>query len=155
LGNGPYAVEILFTINDDLVISAQRVEGPESFIIEIEKSKVDGLLKEFEGEMAYMAQFLRLQDKRMVLINPKFQPPQPENNNDAEEGENQPEGEEPNEMEAPDNEGEGVIDGAAEEASPEEAEGVQAHAQPMAAAADDDEPAAATQEVAPEDDKVD
>ena len=58
-------------------------------------------------------------------------------------------------MDAPDNEGEGVIDGAAEEVAPEEAEGVQAHAQPMAAPADDDEPAAATQEVAPEDDKVD
>ena len=60
----------MFLLCSDLVISAQRVEGPESFIIEIEKSKVDGLLKEFEGEMAYMAQFLRLQDKRMVLINP-------------------------------------------------------------------------------------
>lgn len=54
----------------DLVISAQRVNGPESFIIEIEKAKVDGLLKEFEGDMGFLAQFLRLQDKRMVLINP-------------------------------------------------------------------------------------
>ena len=54
----------------DLVISAQRIEGPESFIIEIEKSKVNGLLQEFEGDMSYLAQFLRLQDKRMVLINP-------------------------------------------------------------------------------------
>jgi len=56
------------------VISAQRVNGPESFIIEIEKSKVNGLLAEFEGDLSFLAQFLRLQDKRMVLINPKFQP---------------------------------------------------------------------------------
>ena len=53
-----------------MVISAQRVNGPESFIIEIEKPKVEGLLRAFEGDMGFMAQFLRLQDKRMVLINP-------------------------------------------------------------------------------------
>lgn len=52
------------------MISAQRVNGPESFIIEIEKSKVNGLLAEFEGDLSFLAQFLRLQDKRMVLINP-------------------------------------------------------------------------------------
>ena len=56
--------------SSDLVISAQRVEGPESFIIEIESSKVQGLLHEFEGDYSFLAQFLRLQDKRMVLINP-------------------------------------------------------------------------------------
>ena len=52
------------------MVSAQRIEGPESFIIEIESGKVDGLLGEFGGDMSYLAQFLRLQDKRMVLINP-------------------------------------------------------------------------------------
>ena len=57
-------------MSSDLVISAQSIEGPESFIIEIEKSKVNGLLAEFEGDLSYMAQYLRLQDKRMVLINP-------------------------------------------------------------------------------------
>ena len=62
---------IFYTVMcSDLVISAQRIEGPESFIIEIERSKVNGLLQEFEGEMSYLAQYLRLQDKRMVLINP-------------------------------------------------------------------------------------
>lgn len=54
----------------DLVISAQSIDGPESFIIEIEKSKVNGLLTEFDGDLSFLAQFLRLQDKRMVLINP-------------------------------------------------------------------------------------
>lgn len=55
LGNGNYAVEILFTVQDDLVISAQRLDGPESFIIEIEKNKVGGLLQEFDGDMGFMA----------------------------------------------------------------------------------------------------
>ena len=53
-----------------MVISAQKIDGPESFVIEIENSKVQGLLSEFEGDYSFMAQFLRLQDKRMVLINP-------------------------------------------------------------------------------------
>lgn len=60
LGNGTYSVEILFTVRDDLVISAQSINGPESFIIEIEKSKVNGLLSEFGGDLNFMAQFLRL-----------------------------------------------------------------------------------------------
>ena len=64
---GGFALCLFFS---DLVISAQRVNGPESFIIEIEKSKVNGLLAEFEGDLNFLAQFLRLQDKRMVLINP-------------------------------------------------------------------------------------
>ena len=53
-----------------MVISAQKIDGPESFVIEIENSKVQGLLSEFESDYSFMAQFLRLQDKRMVLINP-------------------------------------------------------------------------------------
>lgn len=47
-GNGSnYAVEVLFTVQEDLVISAQRVDGPDSFIIEIDNDKVAGLLQEF------------------------------------------------------------------------------------------------------------
>ena len=38
-----YTIITIFSFSD-LVISAQKVEGPESFIIEIEKGKVDGLL---------------------------------------------------------------------------------------------------------------
>ena len=69
---GPQIVlkSLVCLLFSDLVISAQRLEGPESFIIEIEKSKVGGLLQEFEGDFGFLAQFLRLQDKRMVLINP-------------------------------------------------------------------------------------
>jgi len=50
-----FEVEILFTFNDDLVISAQRVDGPESFVIEIENSKVQGLLTEFDGDFGFLA----------------------------------------------------------------------------------------------------
>ena len=46
------------------------MDGPESFIIEIEKSKVEGLLHEFEGDLSLLAQHLKLMNKRMVLINP-------------------------------------------------------------------------------------
>ena len=52
------------------MISAQKISGPESFIIEIEKDKVEGLLNEFEGDLNWLAQHLKLMNKRMVLINP-------------------------------------------------------------------------------------
>ena len=70
MGDGPYAVEIICSTSDDLVISAQKMDGPESFIIEIEKTKVDILLQEFEGDLSLLAQHLKLMNKRMVLINP-------------------------------------------------------------------------------------
>ena len=47
LGNGFYAVEILISQSDDLVVSAQHLELPDSFIIEIESSKVEHLINEF------------------------------------------------------------------------------------------------------------
>ena len=46
------------------------MEGPESFIIEIEREKVEGLLNEFDGDLSWLAQHLKLMNKRMVLINP-------------------------------------------------------------------------------------
>lgn len=36
LGNGIYSIEMLISQTDDLVISAQHLELPDSFIIEIE-----------------------------------------------------------------------------------------------------------------------
>ena len=59
-----------FECFSDLVISAQKMDGPESFIIEIEKDKVEGLLNEFDGDLSWLAQHLKLMNKRMVLINP-------------------------------------------------------------------------------------
>lgn len=48
LGTGsPYAVEAFVTLKDELVVTAQHMMGPESFVIEIEPQKVAVLLNEF------------------------------------------------------------------------------------------------------------
>jgi hypothetical protein len=70
LGNGLYLIEMLISQQDDLVISAQHIELPDSFIIEIEQSKVDHLIREFGEDFGLMATFLKIMNKRMVLLNP-------------------------------------------------------------------------------------
>ena len=70
LGNGLYLVEMLISQTDDLVISAQHVELPDSFIIEIESPKVGQLIQEFGHDFNHMANFLKIMNKRMVLLNP-------------------------------------------------------------------------------------
>jgi hypothetical protein len=47
--------------------------GPESFVIEIEKSKVPLLLNEFRNDASKIATHLKLMNSRMVLLNPRFQ----------------------------------------------------------------------------------
>lgn len=47
--------------------------GPESFVIEIEKSKVPMLLREFNNDPSKLAQHLKIMNNRMVLLNPRFQ----------------------------------------------------------------------------------
>lgn len=54
------------------MISSQHTELPDSFIIEIEKSKVEHLLSEFQSDYFEMANHLKIMNKRMVLLNPKF-----------------------------------------------------------------------------------
>ena len=56
--------------SSDLLISAQKIGGPESFIIEIEQSKVEGLLAEFDGDLAYLSNHLKLMSNKMCLLNP-------------------------------------------------------------------------------------
>jgi len=48
------------------------MELPDSFIIEIENSKVDHLISEFNHDFGLMAGHLKIMNKRMVLLNPKF-----------------------------------------------------------------------------------
>ena len=48
------------------------MELPDSFIIEIENSKVDHLISEFGNDFDLMAKHLKIMNKRMVLLNPKF-----------------------------------------------------------------------------------
>ena len=57
-------------MSDDLVISGKKVDGPENYVIEIEKSQVNGLLSEFDNDVPLLCSYLCLKDKRMVLVNP-------------------------------------------------------------------------------------
>ena len=70
LGNGIYNVEMLISQTDDLVISAQHIDLPDSFIIEIENIKVSHLVSEFENNYEAMADHLKIMNKRMVRLNP-------------------------------------------------------------------------------------
>ena len=72
LGNGLYNIEMLLSQNNDLVISAQHFSLPDSFIIEIEAMKVENLINEFDRDFYKMASYLKIMNKRMVLLNPKF-----------------------------------------------------------------------------------
>lgn len=63
---------MLISQQDDLVISAQHEDLPDSFIIEIEAAKVQHLLNEFTNDFSLMASHLKIMNKRMVLLNPKF-----------------------------------------------------------------------------------
>jgi hypothetical protein len=75
LGNGPYHIEIFVTHTQDLVMTAQHQErAGESFVIEIRgQEKVDSLVnKEFGGDFDRMASHLKIMNKRMVLLNPRF-----------------------------------------------------------------------------------
>ncbi len=56
-------------------MTAQHVErASESYVIEIRgQDKVEGLLhREFEGNFVNMAMHLKIMNRRMVLLNPKF-----------------------------------------------------------------------------------
>lgn len=55
------------------MITAMNLNGPESFIIEIESMRVQQLMDVFLGEYSHLANHLKLMNDRMVLVNPKFQ----------------------------------------------------------------------------------
>lgn len=54
----------------DMLISAQHIGGTESFLIDIEASKVQGLLAQFDGDLNLMAKHLKLMENKMCLLNP-------------------------------------------------------------------------------------
>ena len=66
-------IEMLISQTDDLVISAQHTQLTDSFIIEIEAPKVQQLMNEFNSDLGVMAQYLKIMNKRMVLLNPVSQ----------------------------------------------------------------------------------
>ena len=55
-----------------MVITAIHVGGPESFVIEIEGSRVSQLMDVFGGDYQHLSNHLKLMNDRMVLVNPKF-----------------------------------------------------------------------------------
>ena len=61
---------MFISTTDDLVISAQHLELPDSFLIEIEANKVQHLITEFGADFFNMANYLKIMNKRMVLLNP-------------------------------------------------------------------------------------
>ena len=69
LGNGYYLVEIS-TNDTHLFIAAFDVESEESLLIELEQSKAQSILQEFQQDYELMASSLQVMNKRLVLLNP-------------------------------------------------------------------------------------
>lgn len=61
----------------DMVISANQVGGRDSYVIEIETSKVDQLMEVFDGSYDKLINHLKVLDDRMVLVNPRFEKREP------------------------------------------------------------------------------
>jgi len=55
-----------------LLINATHLEGPETFVIEIEPERVQKLMDVFDGDLYHLSSHLKLMNERMVLVNPKF-----------------------------------------------------------------------------------
>lgn len=55
-----------------MVITAIHLGGPESFVIEIESTRVVQLMEVFSGDLNHLSNHLKLMNDRMVLVNPKF-----------------------------------------------------------------------------------
>lgn len=53
-----------------MLISAHHIGGTESFVIEIEANKVQGLIEQFDGDYLSMANHLKLMQNKMCLLNP-------------------------------------------------------------------------------------
>ncbi len=53
-----------------MVIASQHSSKSDSFIIEIQNSRVEQLVNEFGGDYSLMAEHLKIMNKRMVLLNP-------------------------------------------------------------------------------------
>lgn len=68
------------------------MERAESFVIEIDSSNVETLLRQFNGDLHLLSSYLKIMNNRMVLLNPNF--------SQKAEGEAEPENENENEMPA-------------------------------------------------------
>lgn len=71
MGNGYYIVEISSN-NSCLFIAAYDVESPESLLIELNENKAEEIMKEFSNDYETMASCLQIMNRRLVLLNPKY-----------------------------------------------------------------------------------
>ena len=72
LGQGYYIIEISSN-NQSIFIAAYDVETPESLLIELPEKKAEDIMKEFGQDYELMASCLQVMNKRLVLLNPKYQ----------------------------------------------------------------------------------
>ena len=73
LGTGTTFVVESSIDRGNLFITAYSTVSPESYLIEIPAKKVNDMLKEFSNDHEEMCSNLKLMNKRMVLLNPRFQ----------------------------------------------------------------------------------
>ena len=72
LGSGYYIVEISSN-NQSIYIAAYDVESPESLLIELPEKKAEEIMKEFDKDYEALADCLQIMNRRLVLLNPKYQ----------------------------------------------------------------------------------
>ena len=72
LGTGTNFVVESSIDRGNLFITAYSTVSPESYLIEIPSKKVNDMLKEFSNDHEEMCSNLKLMNKRMVLLNPRF-----------------------------------------------------------------------------------
>ena len=55
-----------------MFIAAYDVESPESLLIELNETKAEEIMKEFSNDYETMASCLQIMNRRLVLLNPKY-----------------------------------------------------------------------------------
>lgn len=67
-----YDVEIFLTIEGELVVTAKHTTKIDNFVIQIGADKVEQLVGEFGSDYTSMAAHLKIMNRRMVLLNPRY-----------------------------------------------------------------------------------
>ena len=72
MGEGYFVVEISST-HDTLFITAFNVERADSLLIEIQQPQAKEVLEKFEFDFDQLAQCLRVEEDRFILLNPFYE----------------------------------------------------------------------------------
>ena len=62
-------------LDDHLYIAAYDVNSPNSLLIDLEGERKTGILNQFENDLELMSNSMQVMNKRLVLLNPKYNPP--------------------------------------------------------------------------------